>query len=145
MHVHDPKQVKSHMPHNISVFFTFRHEQTLIVFSPADSDSNLDTDSDDDDGKDEEMDTDSDMDRMPLKLTKSSVSILDSSHSTSPAPLNLQVHKTPATAIVTNSGNSANHSPALSSYSVATPPGISAIVMHVFLLYLNCICYTCIF
>uniref|UniRef100_A0A671S2E8 Bromodomain adjacent to zinc finger domain protein 2B-like n=1 Tax=Sinocyclocheilus anshuiensis TaxID=1608454 RepID=A0A671S2E8_9TELE len=88
--------------------------------SLSDSDSNLDTDSDDDDdddGKDEEMDTDSEMDRTPLKLTKSSVSILDSSHSTSPAPLNLQVHKTPATttpAIVT--GNSANHSPALSSY-----------------------------
>uniref|UniRef100_A0A671S388 Bromodomain adjacent to zinc finger domain protein 2B-like n=1 Tax=Sinocyclocheilus anshuiensis TaxID=1608454 RepID=A0A671S388_9TELE len=103
--------------------------------SLSDSDSNLDTDSDDDDdddGKDEEMDTDSEMDRTPLKLTKSSVSILDSSHSTSPAPLNLQVHKTPATttpAIVT--GNSANHSPALSSYSVVTPPGISAIVMHV--------------
>uniref|UniRef100_A0A671S2P2 Bromodomain adjacent to zinc finger domain protein 2B-like n=1 Tax=Sinocyclocheilus anshuiensis TaxID=1608454 RepID=A0A671S2P2_9TELE len=95
--------------------------------SLSDSDSNLDTDSDDDDdddGKDEEMDTDSEMDRTPLKLTKSSVSILDSSHSTSPAPLNLQVHKTPATttpAIVT--GNSANHSPALSSYSVVTPPG----------------------
>uniref|UniRef100_A0A671S4C3 Bromodomain adjacent to zinc finger domain protein 2B-like n=1 Tax=Sinocyclocheilus anshuiensis TaxID=1608454 RepID=A0A671S4C3_9TELE len=101
--------------------------------SLSDSDSNLDTDSDDDDdddGKDEEMDTDSEMDRTPLKLTKSSVSILDSSHSTSPAPLNLQVHKTPATttpAIVT--GNSANHSPALSSYSVVTPPGISAIVI----------------
>uniref|UniRef100_A0A673J353 Bromodomain adjacent to zinc finger domain protein 2B-like n=1 Tax=Sinocyclocheilus rhinocerous TaxID=307959 RepID=A0A673J353_9TELE len=108
--------------------------------SLSDSDSNLDTDSDDDDddddddGKDEEMDTDSEMDRTPLKLTKSSVSILDSSHSTSPAPLNLQVHKTPATttpAIVTGSGNSANHSPALSSYSVVTPPGISAVVMHI--------------
>uniref|UniRef100_A0A672JW32 Bromodomain adjacent to zinc finger domain protein 2B-like n=1 Tax=Sinocyclocheilus grahami TaxID=75366 RepID=A0A672JW32_SINGR len=112
-----------------------QHDQTLshIVFSSADSDSNLDTDSDDDDGKDEEMDIDSEMDTTPLKLTKSSVSILDSSHSTSPTPLNLQVHKTPATttlAIVTGSGNSANHSPALSSYSVVTPPGISAIVMH---------------
>uniref|UniRef100_A0A8C2KZN1 Bromodomain adjacent to zinc finger domain 2B n=1 Tax=Cyprinus carpio TaxID=7962 RepID=A0A8C2KZN1_CYPCA len=87
--------------------------------SLSDSDSNLDTDSDDDDddSKDEEMDTDSEMDRTPLKLTKSSVSVLDSSHSTSPAPLNLQVHKTPATptpAVVTSSGNSANHSPALS-------------------------------
>ncbi|XP_042587829.1 bromodomain adjacent to zinc finger domain protein 2B [Cyprinus carpio] len=95
--------------------------------SLSDSDSNLDTDSDDDDdSKDEEMDTDSEMDRTPLKLTKSSVSVLDSSHSTSPAPLNLQVHKTPATptpAVVTSSGNSANHSPALSSYSVVTPPG----------------------
>uniref|UniRef100_A0A8C2L3H5 Bromodomain adjacent to zinc finger domain 2B n=1 Tax=Cyprinus carpio TaxID=7962 RepID=A0A8C2L3H5_CYPCA len=84
--------------------------------SLSDSDSNLDTDSDDDDddSKDEEMDTDSEMDRTPLKLTKSSVSVLDSSHSTSPAPLNLQVHKTPATptpAVVTSSGNSANHSP----------------------------------
>uniref|UniRef100_A0A672JW25 Bromodomain adjacent to zinc finger domain protein 2B-like n=1 Tax=Sinocyclocheilus grahami TaxID=75366 RepID=A0A672JW25_SINGR len=100
--------------------------------SLSDSDSNLDTDSDDDDGKDEEMDIDSEMDTTPLKLTKSSVSILDSSHSTSPTPLNLQVHKTPATttlAIVTGSGNSANHSPALSSYSVVTPPGISAIVI----------------
>uniref|UniRef100_A0A8C1MR04 Bromodomain adjacent to zinc finger domain 2B n=1 Tax=Cyprinus carpio TaxID=7962 RepID=A0A8C1MR04_CYPCA len=80
--------------------------------------NNLDTDSDDDDdSKNEEMDTDSEMDRTPLKLTKSSVSVLDSSHSTSPAPLNLQVHKTPATptpAVVTSSGNSANHSPALS-------------------------------
>uniref|UniRef100_A0A672NX89 Bromodomain adjacent to zinc finger domain 2B n=1 Tax=Sinocyclocheilus grahami TaxID=75366 RepID=A0A672NX89_SINGR len=102
--------------------------------SLSDSDSNLDTDSDDDDdddddddGKDEEMDTDLEMDRMPLKLTKFSTSLLDSSHSTSPAPLNLQVPKTPATttpATVTSSGNSANHSPALSSYSVATPPGI---------------------
>uniref|UniRef100_A0A8C1Y450 Bromodomain adjacent to zinc finger domain 2B n=1 Tax=Cyprinus carpio TaxID=7962 RepID=A0A8C1Y450_CYPCA len=98
-----------------------QHDQTLshIVLSSADSDSNLDTDSDDDDddSKDEEMDTDSEMDRTPLKLTKSSVSVLDSSHSTSPAPLNLQVHKTPATptpAVVTSSGNSANHSPALS-------------------------------
>uniref|UniRef100_A0A9J7Y835 Bromodomain adjacent to zinc finger domain 2B n=1 Tax=Cyprinus carpio carpio TaxID=630221 RepID=A0A9J7Y835_CYPCA len=103
--------------------------------SLSDSDSNLDTDSDDDDddSKDEEMDTDSEMDRTPLKLTKSSVSVLDSSHSTSPAPLNLQVHKTPATptpAVVTSSGNSANHSPALSSYSVVTPPGISAILEH---------------
>ncbi|XP_058643198.1 bromodomain adjacent to zinc finger domain protein 2B isoform X2 [Onychostoma macrolepis] len=89
--------------------------------SLSDSDSNLDTDSDD--GKDDEMDTDSEVDRTPLKLTKSSASILDSSHSTSPAPLNLQVHKTPATAIVTSSGNSANHSTGLSSYSVATPPG----------------------
>uniref|UniRef100_A0A8C0YHU1 Bromodomain adjacent to zinc finger domain 2B n=1 Tax=Cyprinus carpio carpio TaxID=630221 RepID=A0A8C0YHU1_CYPCA len=95
-----------------------QHDQTLshIVLSSADSDSNLDTDSDDDDddSKDEEMDTDSEMDRTPLKLTKSSVSVLDSSHSTSPAPLNLQVHKTPATptpAVVTSSGNSANHSP----------------------------------
>ncbi|XP_052421645.1 bromodomain adjacent to zinc finger domain protein 2B isoform X3 [Carassius gibelio] len=101
--------------------------------SLSDSDSNLDTDSDDDDdddddedGKDEEMDTDSEMDRTPLKLPKTSVSVHDSSHSTSPAPLNLQVHKTPATptpAIVTSSGNSANHSPALSSCSVATPTG----------------------
>uniref|UniRef100_A0A673NKQ0 Bromodomain adjacent to zinc finger domain protein 2B-like n=1 Tax=Sinocyclocheilus rhinocerous TaxID=307959 RepID=A0A673NKQ0_9TELE len=79
--------------------------------SLSDSDSNLDTDSDDDDddGKDEEMDTDLEMDRMPLKLTKSSTSVLDSSHSTSPAPLNLQVPKTPATitpATVTSSGNS---------------------------------------
>ncbi len=106
-----------------------------IVFSPADSDSNLDTDSDDD-GKDEEMDTDSEMDRTPLKLTKSSASVLDSSHCTSPAPLNLQVQKTPATAIVTSSGNSANHSSALSSCSVATPPGISAIVMHVFTIFI---------
>ncbi|KAL0184990.1 hypothetical protein M9458_020686, partial [Cirrhinus mrigala] len=84
----------------------------------------LDTDSEDD-GKDEEMDTDSEMDRTPLKLTKSSASLLDSSHGTSPAPLNLQVHKTPSTATpttVTSSGNSANHSPAFSSYSVATPP-----------------------
>uniref|UniRef100_A0A8C1N5I6 Bromodomain adjacent to zinc finger domain 2B n=1 Tax=Cyprinus carpio TaxID=7962 RepID=A0A8C1N5I6_CYPCA len=98
--------------------------------SLSDSDSNLDTDSDDDDdddGKDEEMDTDLEMDRTPLKLTKSSTPVLDSSHSTSPAPLNLQVPKAPATttpATVTSSGNSANHSPALSSYSVATPPGI---------------------
>uniref|UniRef100_A0A9J7YHI0 Bromodomain adjacent to zinc finger domain 2B n=1 Tax=Cyprinus carpio carpio TaxID=630221 RepID=A0A9J7YHI0_CYPCA len=97
--------------------------------SLSDSDSNLDTDSDDDDdddGKDEEMDTDLEMDRTPLKLTKSSTPVLDSSHSTSPAPLNLQVPKAPATttpATVTSSGNSANHSPALSSYSVATPPG----------------------
>ncbi|XP_016324848.1 bromodomain adjacent to zinc finger domain protein 2B-like isoform X3 [Sinocyclocheilus anshuiensis] len=96
--------------------------------SLSDSDSNLDTDSDDDDddGKDEEMDTDLEIDRMPLKLTKSSTSVLDSSHSTSPAPLNLQVPKTPATttpATVTSYGNSANDSSALSSYSVATPPG----------------------
>uniref|UniRef100_A0A9J8DI34 Bromodomain adjacent to zinc finger domain 2B n=1 Tax=Cyprinus carpio carpio TaxID=630221 RepID=A0A9J8DI34_CYPCA len=86
--------------------------------SLSDSDSNLDTDSDDDDdddGKDEEMDTDLEMDRTPLKLTKSSTPVLDSSHSTSPAPLNLQVPKAPATttpATVTSSGNSANHSPA---------------------------------
>uniref|UniRef100_A0A8C2JV31 Bromodomain adjacent to zinc finger domain 2B n=1 Tax=Cyprinus carpio TaxID=7962 RepID=A0A8C2JV31_CYPCA len=103
-------------------------ENDASIDSLSDSDSNLDTDSDDDDedGKDEEMDTDLEMDRAPLKLTKSSTSVLDSSHSTSPAPLNLQVHKTPATptpAVVTSSGNSANHSPALSSYSVATPPG----------------------
>uniref|UniRef100_A0A671PAZ1 Bromodomain adjacent to zinc finger domain protein 2B-like n=1 Tax=Sinocyclocheilus anshuiensis TaxID=1608454 RepID=A0A671PAZ1_9TELE len=87
--------------------------------SLSDSDSNLDTDSDDDDddGKDEEMDTDLEIDRMPLKLTKSSTSVLDSSHSTSPAPLNLQVPKTPATttpATVTSYGNSANDSSALS-------------------------------
>uniref|UniRef100_A0A8C2B4W7 Bromodomain adjacent to zinc finger domain 2B n=1 Tax=Cyprinus carpio TaxID=7962 RepID=A0A8C2B4W7_CYPCA len=89
--------------------------------SLSDSDSNLDTDSDDDDddddGKDEEMDTDLEMDTTPLKLTKSSTPVLDSSHSTSPAPLNLQVPKAPATttpAAVTSSGNSANHSPALS-------------------------------
>uniref|UniRef100_A0A8C2B579 Bromodomain adjacent to zinc finger domain 2B n=1 Tax=Cyprinus carpio TaxID=7962 RepID=A0A8C2B579_CYPCA len=85
-----------------------------------------DDDDDDDDGKDEEMDTDLEMDTTPLKLTKSSTPVLDSSHSTSPAPLNLQVPKAPATttpAAVTSSGNSANHSPALSSYSVATPPG----------------------
>ncbi|RXN32012.1 bromodomain adjacent to zinc finger domain 2B-like isoform X2 [Labeo rohita] len=93
--------------------------------SLSDSNSSLDTDSDDD-GKDEEMDTDLEMDRTPLKLNKSSASVLDSSHSTIPAPLNLQVHKTPATTTpttVTSSGNSANHSPAFSSYSVATPPG----------------------
>ncbi|XP_039539230.1 bromodomain adjacent to zinc finger domain protein 2B isoform X2 [Pimephales promelas] len=94
--------------------------------SLSDSDSNLDSDSDDEDGKDEDMDTDSEMDRTPLKLNKSSASAADSSHNTGPAPLNLQVHKTPVPAtptIVTNSGNSANHSPLFSSYSVAAPPG----------------------
>ncbi|XP_056322058.1 bromodomain adjacent to zinc finger domain protein 2B [Danio aesculapii] len=89
--------------------------------SVSDSDSNLESDSDDD-----ELDTDVETDRMPLKISKSSASVLDSSHSTSPAPLNLQVHKTSITAtptIVTSSGNSANHNSSVSLYSVATPPG----------------------
>ncbi|XP_051760711.1 bromodomain adjacent to zinc finger domain protein 2B isoform X8 [Ctenopharyngodon idella] len=101
-------------------------ENDISNDSLSDSDSNLDSDSDDDDGKDEELDTDLEMDRTPLKLTNSSASVLDSSHSSSPAPLNLQVHKTPVTAtptVVTNSGNSANHSPSFSSHSVSAPPG----------------------
>ncbi|XP_048050653.1 bromodomain adjacent to zinc finger domain protein 2B isoform X1 [Megalobrama amblycephala] len=101
-------------------------ENDISNDSLSDSDSNLDSDSDDENGKDEEMDTDLEMDRTPLKLTSSSASVLDSSHSTSPAPLNLQVHKTPVTAtptIVNNSGNSANHSPSFSSHSVSAPPG----------------------
>ncbi|XP_077072228.1 bromodomain adjacent to zinc finger domain protein 2B isoform X5 [Siphateles boraxobius] len=101
-------------------------ENDISNDSLSDSDSNLDSDSDDEDGKNEEMDTDSEMDRTPLKLNKPSASALDSSHNTSPAPLNLQVHKTPVTAtttIVTDSGNSANHSPLFSSYSVGAPPG----------------------
>lgn len=115
---------------NAKCIFPYIHTRVnrlLCYYYFADSDSNLDSDSEDEDGKDEEMDSDSEMDRTPLKLNKSSAPALDSSHNTSPAPLNLQLHKTPVTAtptIVTNSGNSANHSPLFSSHSVGAPPGI---------------------
>ncbi|XP_057192317.1 bromodomain adjacent to zinc finger domain protein 2B isoform X1 [Triplophysa rosa] len=94
--------------------------------SLSDSDSNLDSDSDDeDDAKHEDVHSDTEVERMPLKPLSSS---LDTSfgRTTSPIPLNLQVHRTPAVGvptIVSTFREPTNHKSPLTSNGVATPPG----------------------
>ncbi|KAA0715455.1 Zinc finger domain protein 2B hWALp4 [Triplophysa tibetana] len=94
--------------------------------SLSDSDSNLDSDSDDeDDAKHEDVDSDMEVERMPLKPFSSS---LDTSfgRTTSPVPLNLQVHKTPAVGvptIVSTFREPTNHNSTFTSDGVATAPG----------------------
>ncbi|XP_056611363.1 bromodomain adjacent to zinc finger domain protein 2B isoform X2 [Triplophysa dalaica] len=101
-------------------------ENDVTNDSLSDSDSNLDSDSDDeDDAKHEDVDSDMEVERMPLKPFSSS---LDTSlgRTTSPVPLNLQVHKTPAVGvptIVSTIREPTNHNSTLTSDSVATPPG----------------------